>query len=287
MGLDSRPPRSTSGIRERIAQRDRAPTGLSWSDPDSSRECERQISAWEITAREALAFAKQAWLMRHDFLAPVVPDACASGDDVVVFLHGLFANAGVLRPLRAAVTRDRRVHTAALSYPPGPGIAELAERLSRVVASLPRGARVHLVGHSVGGIVTRYFAQELGDPRVVQTISMASPFAGIPRARLLGFACARDIDPRSPVLEALRRGGSRASSIPHLSIIAGSDVIVPAPLEHVLPRGEVVVMRGRGHNTLLFDPAVAEIVAARVLARRDMAANRGGPVTGGDAASAA
>ena len=69
--------------------------------------------ALEIAAREALAFARQGVLMRHDRSEPVIPRGVRAGDDVVVFLHGLFATAGVLRPLRAAVSRYPAVHTAA------------------------------------------------------------------------------------------------------------------------------------------------------------------------------
>ena len=112
-----------------------------------------------------MAFARQAWLLRHDTGNAVVSGEIAHGDDVVVFLHGLFASAGVLRPLRAAITRNRGVHAAALSYPPGPGIAELSERLRALLHTLPATARIHLVGHSLGGIVVRHFVQEIGDAR--------------------------------------------------------------------------------------------------------------------------
>lgn len=215
--------------------------------------------------RELFAFARQAALLRHDARAFVIPTGCRDGDDVVVFLHGLFATAGVLRPIRSAIGRHPGVHTAALSYPPGPGLRPLADRLGHVLAQLPQGARVHLVGHSLGGIVARYFAQEIGDSRVVQTISMASPFAGVPRARLLGFEGARDLDPSSPILRRLALGHARAAHIPHLSIIAGSDEMVRAPVIHALPGGDVIVLDGRGHNTLLFDDEVAQILAQRVL----------------------
>jgi len=183
----------------------------------------------------------------------------------VVFLHGLFATAGVLRPIRSAIAKHPGVHTAALSYPPGPGLRPIADRLGEALAQLPQSVRVHLVGHSLGGIVARYFAQEIGDSRVVQTISMASPFAGVPRARLLGFEGARDLDPSSPLLRRLTLGHSRAAHIPHLSIIAGSDEMVRAPVIHALPGGDVIVLDGRGHNTLLFDDEVARILVQRVL----------------------
>ncbi len=230
-----------------------------------------------IAGREAMAFARQAWLLRHDTRGAAAPSAVDHGDDVVVFLHGLFASAGVLRPLRAAVTRHRGVHTAALSYPPGPGIEELSERLRALLDTLPSAARVHLVGHSLGGLVVRHFVQERGDARVVQTISLATPFAGIPRASWLGLACARDLEHQSPLLRRLRLRCA-SSPVPHLSIVAGADSLVKSPVAHALPGGEVIVMQGRGHNTLLFDDEVARIVEGRVLSRRSPASAGAPPV---------
>jgi pimeloyl-ACP methyl ester carboxylesterase len=212
------------------------------------------------------AWARQASLIHHDVLEPSLPARAQGGDDIVVLLHGLFATAGVLRPLRRALERHRGVHSAALTYAPGPGVEELAQKLGSLVRELPEGARLHLVGHSMGGVVARYFAQEIGDPRVAQTISMASPFAGIKRAALLGFGGARDLDPQSELLRRVRLGAAGSPQIPHLSIIAASDVIVPAPISHALPGGEVALMEGRGHNALLFDAEVAGLIERRVLA---------------------
>jgi triacylglycerol lipase len=224
-------------------------------------------SALHTAAREALAFARQGVLLRHDMAEPVIPQGVAAGDDVVVFLHGLFATAGVLRPLRAAVSRQPAVHTAALTYFPGPGVEAVAERLRGVLDAIPGGARIHLVGHSLGGIVARYFALEANDARVVQTISLASPFAGIAGAAWLGLDSGRDLHPRSRVLRRIMLH-PLAAVIPHLSIIAGADNLVDAPVTHALPGGDIVVMEARGHNTLLFDDEVARVVVARILERR-------------------
>lgn len=223
------------------------------------------LASLAVAGREALAFARQAWLLRHDIDA-IAPADVAGGDAVVVFLHGLFATAGVLRPLRAAVTRHRGVHAATLTYPPGPGVAEISARLADLLREIPEGAKVHLVGHSLGGIVARHFAQEVGDARIVQTISLASPFGGVPRAGLLGFDSARDLEPQSPVLRRILIRCAEVE-IPHLSIIAGSDAMARSPVAHALPVGEVVVLEGRGHNTLLFDDEVARLVEDRVLSR--------------------
>src|SRR5579871_5601498 len=94
-------------------------------------------SALAIAAREALAFARQGLLLRHDAAEPVIPREVAPGDDVVVCLHGLFATAGVLRPLRAAIDRHPFLHTAALTYLPGPGVPAISRRLGEITDQIP------------------------------------------------------------------------------------------------------------------------------------------------------
>jgi triacylglycerol lipase len=219
---------------------------------------------------EALALARQASLLHRDVERPVLP-ARSDHDDVVILLHGLFATAGVLRPLRRALERAPHVGTATLSYPPGPGVEALAARLDALCdelfdAGLGRETRLHLVGHSLGGIVCRHFAQTRTHLPVAQTISLASPFAGVRRAELLSLGGrlegARDLAEDSPVLRALRLSPCR---VPHLSIVAHDDVLLGSPLSHALPGGEVVLLRGRGHNALLFDDEVASLVHDRVL----------------------
>ena len=214
-----------------------------------------------------MSYARQAALLHLDTTRPVVPEGVAGGDDVVVLLHGLFATAGVLRPLRQAVARFARVHTATFSYAPGPDVASLCDRLAELTGSLPPDARLHLVGHSLGGVVARAYAQERSDARVVQTISLASPFAGVPGAGALAFGAARDLDPQSPLLRRIRIGAS-GLAVPHLSILAGADNVVRPPRAHALPGGDVIVLEERGHNTLLFDEEAARIVKERIALHR-------------------
>ena len=204
-----------------------------------------------VVRREIAAFAKQAWLLRHDIRRDL-PERVKPGEDVVVCLHGLFATAGVLRPLRKRLERHEGVHTASLSYPVGPGVKVLAHRLHDLMSTLPDSVRVHLLGHSVGGVVARYFAQEMPDPRVIQTISVASPFAGVDKFSWVGMDVARDLDPSSALLRTIRLGSTRALGPAHLSLIAENDAVVRAPLSHALPGGDVTVIRRCGHNAMLF-----------------------------------
>jgi len=223
---------------------------------------ERETPSFRVFGREALAFARQAALLCRDLSATHAEHA-KHGDDVVVLLHGLFATAGVLRPLRRSIERESGAHTAWFSYAPGPGVETLARRLSSLIDRLPAGVRIHLVGHSVGGLVARLFVQELGGhDRVVQTISVAAPFRGTRHARLMPGPAGRDISPGSALLERLERTAHRASSVPHLSIASACDSVVTESA--LFAYGDRMIVEHCGHNGLLYDPAVLSIIGRRI-----------------------
>ena len=224
-----------------------------------------------VSLVEAKAFARQAALLPLDALEPVVPRDLAAGDDVVVVMHGLFASAGVLRPLRAHLEKSR-LRTASVSYPPGRTVRQAAALVVALLAELPADVRIHLVGHSMGGVVARFVAITAADPRIVQTIALATPFAGIRGARLASIAGTADLEPGSELLRQLRVS-MPSRSIPHLSIMAGSDVYMSSPVAHALPDGEVIVLADLGHNSLLFDRRCISLVEKRILERARGAAS--------------
>jgi triacylglycerol lipase len=211
----------------------------------------------ELLGSEALATLREVALLPRD-LAPVLPQA-RPGDDVVVLVHGWMASAGVFRPMRARLEKEAEARVATFTHAPTSRIRTIATQLERLVARIPAGTRIHIVGHSVGGVVARWYVQEHPeDARVVQTISLASPFGGASVARRLRVFLGADLHASSSLLARLRHG-ERASVVPHTSIVAGGDRVVD-PACAAFPHGEVVVLEGRGHNSLLFDPDVTRLV---------------------------
>lgn len=218
-----------------------------------------------VASREAMAFARQAVLLRHD-LEEIVPTDLNEGEHVVVLLHGLFASAGVLRPMRAYIERTTGMRTASFSYLPGPGVKALAARLSLLIERLPKSSAIHLVGHSLGGLVARYYVQSMPTShRIVQTISLASPFRGTAQARWLPVGFARDVTPGSEVLRWLSETAHQ-SLIPHTSFVAPLDTIVTPAESAVFWHGEAIELAGLGHNALLFEPEVHANIARRIAA---------------------
>jgi triacylglycerol lipase len=237
-----------------------APESAPEPAPKSSVRASR-LRSLEVAGREAYALAKQSTLFYRDVLE-VVPRALP-GEDVVVLVHGLFQTAGVLRPVREQIARETRAETASFSYATGPGVVRIAERLAELMRELPNGIRIHLVGHSVGGLVVRWYVQELArDERVVQTISLGSPFSGTRHARYFPTQVGRDIVPGSRMLARLAAGARAGERVPHLSITATDDSVVPSGAR--LAAGETLSIDDCGHNGLIYHRAVAREIVRRV-----------------------
>jgi pimeloyl-ACP methyl ester carboxylesterase len=220
-----------------------------------------------LVGEEAMSTLREVALFRAD-LMPIIPRALA-GDDVVVLVHGFLATAGVFRPMRRRIRRETGAHVASFSHAPGLGVKRIARQLARLVERIPHGTRIHLVGHSLGGLVARWYVQEMGGhTRVAQTISLATPFGGTRLAERLRLFVGNDLHSASEVLARLREG-AHGCAVPHTSIAGTADRIVSTPEHARFANGEVLVLPGRGHNTLLFDREAIDAIVRHVKKPRD------------------
>ncbi|MBI5538146.1 MAG: hypothetical protein HY898_35820 [Deltaproteobacteria bacterium] len=214
-------------------------------------------------ASESVALARQSLLMPRD-LRPHLPDT-GEARHVVVLLHGLLATAGALRVLRERLETETGMATASFTYPPWWGVVELSQRLTTFLEPLPQTTTLHLVGHSLGGLAARYFVQvHPRDQRVVQTISLGSPFGGTIALPWLPDRLASELRPGSQILDTLDASWSAAAHVPHTSIVASHDLLVRPPSSAGWKHGEVVDVSACGHNGLLFDRRVADQVVERL-----------------------
>ena len=165
------------------------------------------VALEQLIGSERLALLREVALVPRD-LAAVVPEA-RPGEDVVVLVHGFLASAGVFRPLRARLEQEAGARVATFTHAPGLGVRRIAKRLATLVDRIPRGTRITVIGHSLGGLVARWYVQELGGhARVAQTISLATPFGGVSAPPVLVGAdisgksalLAHDVGERSPEL---------------------------------------------------------------------------------------
>jgi pimeloyl-ACP methyl ester carboxylesterase len=207
----------------------------------------------------------------------LVPDAGDRETTAVVFVHGFLAAGAVFDPMRREVERRLGLPTVDFTYAPTASFEQVAERLARVVARaaelVPRrspggdehGPRVDLVGHSLGGLLARWYLQELGGARNVRRlVTLATPHGGTRTARIAPVALGRALRPDSDVVRRLKEGRHRAGAVRHVAIVAGGDLMVTPPESAAaLEDAEVIWIDGLGHNEMLFDRRVhAHVVRA-------------------------
>jgi triacylglycerol lipase len=214
----------------------------------------------EQRVNEAGAMVSQLGLLFSDWK----PSLRGGSGPLVVLIHGLYATAGVLRPIRNKVEQEFGARTFSFSYGFGPGIVELATRLEVYLRGLDDGAPLSrglfLVGHSVGGLVATYAAQ-LGPlrGRVRGVVTLAAPFGGSQRAWLVPGQAGRDIEPDHPLLAQLRAVPPGGPGCPQLCVVAEEDtLIVPGALPEY---GEHAALDRVGHNGILFDVRTANLVS--------------------------
>jgi triacylglycerol lipase len=216
--------------------------------------------------REVRAVVRQGRLMS----GPGIETKALRSDRAVLFVHGFMAAGGVWDPMRAHVEAAAGVETLKLSYGPLDGFERIADRLGSLVRLVSRGRPVTIVGHSLGGILARWYIQELGGAidgggPVDRLVTLASPHAGTHAARFAPGSLGAAIRPGSRVLETLRTGRERASQVRHVAVVAGLDrMISPPSSAGDLHDAELHVIADLGHNEALFDPRVLDIVARSV-----------------------
>jgi triacylglycerol lipase len=179
----------------------------------------------------------------------------------VLLVHGLGGRKSGWYALTRALKAEG-VTVRSMSYSSfGTSVEQVAEELESEVASLrsETGAdKVHLVGHSLGGVV---IAQALADGRlrgqVDTVVTIAAPFGGSPWANLLPLgAIMRALRQGSPLLRRLALAPA-PEGVQWLAFTATLDMIVPG--RRAVPpqaEAETVSVDHVGHIGLLFDRQV-------------------------------
>ena len=203
----------------------------------------------------------------------------------VLLLHGLLDNRAVFTPLRRSLLADGFQHLYAVNYSPFTAdIPTAAAAFGRqVVRTRQRygGERVAVVGHSLGGLIARYYVQVLGGGEHVHTlVTLGTPHAGTRSALLLGpLPVARQLLPGSSVFAALRAPAPGCDTR-FLSFWGDLDpLILPgdsARLDHPDLLVENVRVPGAGHLALTVQPQVHALIGRRLTE----AVARTGPATG-------
>lgn len=209
-------------------------------------------------------------VLRHNLegLPPVqrgliIGDVEAAGTPIIM-VHGVIDNHSIFTVLRRGLSRRGFGRVISLNYSPlTDDIKRVSRRLALLVESVCRETgyeRVHIIGHSMGGVVARHYIQKAGgDERVHTLVTLGSPHDGTAYCKILPHSLARQLRPGSELIQELAEPahGCRTRMIAIWSDL--DQIIIPqrnARIVHPDLNARNVFMRGVGHMSLPVDGRV-------------------------------
>jgi triacylglycerol lipase len=209
---------------------------------------------------------------RLDDLRPVhrgliVGDVEAAGTPILL-VHGVVDNRSVFAVLQRGLRRRGFGRVIALNYSPlTEDVREVAARIRDTAEAVCMDTgydRIHVVGHSMGGLAARYYAQRLGgDARVHTVVTLGAPHGGTRLGRYVPHPVARQLRPDSDLVRELAEPapGCRTRFVAFWS--DHDEMVVPhaaARIDHPDLRAVNVLVEGVGHISLPIDGRVVRDV---------------------------
>lgn len=190
----------------------------------------------------------------------------------VILVHGWIHNRSAFLGISRVLRRQGFRHIHAFDYNPlaydVPEIAGmLAAEVDRVL-SITGASKAMVVGHSMGGVVTRYYVQQLGGDATIDTVvSLGSPHRGTYAAYLGPGASAPQMKPGSPLMRMLEET-ARPSDVRWIAIYSDLDLLilpaVNAKLVHPALRAHNIKVADLGHLSLLLSSEVMRVVVSHL-----------------------
>ena len=195
-------------------------------------------------------------------------DVVAAGTPIIL-VHGMVDNRSIFTLLRRSLRRRGFGRVLTLNYSPlAQDVRSVAVRLQQLVETTCQETgyeRVHVIGHSLGGVVARYYVQRLGgDARVHTLCTLGSPHSGTHTARLWPQRFVQQLRPGSDVVGELAQPapGCRTRFVAFWSDL--DQMVVPkrsARIDHPDLQARNVLLRGVGHMSLPIDGRVVHEIA--------------------------
>jgi triacylglycerol lipase len=214
----------------------------------------------------------------------LIGDVEAAGTPILL-IHGLVDNRSIFTLLRRHLRRrgfgrvwtmNYRIWTTDLRA----AARELGASIDAVCEQTGY-ERLHVIGHSMGGLVARYYVQRLGgDARVHTLVTLGTPHQGTRAARLFPRGVCQQLAPGSEVIAELAEPAVDCQTR-FVSFWSDIDVLISpkqaARLDHPDLSARNILVRGVGHMSLPIDPRIVREITA-TLAHLD---SDGGTVTAG------
>lgn len=209
----------------------------------------------------------------------------------VLLVHGYMANKSnwyfVERELRRAGFGQIHAMNYGAHRADVEALAEVCVLRAHEVMAATGSERIHLIGHSLGGLVIRKAVQSLGLDQAKTAVTVATPHGGADLARLTRIAggsntIARQLRPGSAFL---RRMWAESHPMPDTHFVAyysNLDLLVTGRRAMILEpelAATNVLMKDHGHLSIMLAPSLARSVAAE-LAATDGLPGHGRPLSG-------
>ena len=119
-----------------------------------------------------------------------------------------------------------------------------------------------LIGHSLGGLVIRYYARHFPSPRVRRLLTLGTPHRGTILARRWLPALA----PGSKLLVALNAADRPPQQFDVITIYSSFDALILPPANAVYDNAFNIQLNNVGHNALLTSKRVYGLIAENLAA---------------------
>jgi hypothetical protein len=197
----------------------------------------------------------------------IVGDVEAAGTPILL-VHGVVDNRSVFTVLQRGLRRRGFGRVIALNYSPlTEDVREVAARIRDTAEAVCMDTgydRIHVVGHSMGGLAARYYVQRMGgDAHVHTVVTLGAPHGGTRLGKYVPHPVARQLRPDSELVRELTEPapGCRTRFVAFWS--DHDEMVVPhtaACIDHPDLRAVNVLVEGVGHISLPIDGRVVRDV---------------------------
>ena len=187
----------------------------------------------------------------------------------VVLVHGLVDNRSIFAVMRRSLRRRGFASVCSWNYSPllrdvAKAADDLGAHIERICAQTGHD-KVHVVGHSLGGLIARYHVQRQGgDRRVDSLVTLGTPHGGSVLAHALPTPLVRQLRPGSTVLTELAEPVDRCDTRITAVYSDLDQLVLPTSAgrcDHPDLDARNILVRGVGHMSLPIHRGVLDEVA--------------------------
>jgi triacylglycerol lipase len=199
----------------------------------------------------------------------LIGDVEAAGTPILL-VHGLVDNRSIFALLRRHLRRRGFGRVWTMNYKIWTtDLRDAARQLAASVDAICEQTgyeRIHVIGHSMGGLVARYYVQRLGgDAHVHTLVTLGTPHQGTRAARLFPRGVCQQLTPGSDVVKELTEPAIGCQTR-FVSFWSDNDALISpkqaAILDHPDLSARNILVQGVGHMSLPIDRRIVREITS-------------------------